>query len=86
MSPIDGFTCDEVWRRLNDYLDRELSVAERKMVEEHLTLCTGCAGEYRFEAAVLLDIRQKLRRIDVPQSLIDKVTDALERARGEPHP
>ena len=83
MSPIDGFTCDEVWRRLNDYLDRELSADERIMVEEHLTICTGCAGEYRFEAAVLLEIRQKLRRIDIPQSVIDRVTSALDRARGE---
>lgn len=83
MTTLDRYTCKEVLRRLNDYLDRELTSAEMRMVEVHLATCTACASEHRFEAAVIDEVRRKLRRIDVPASVIDKVTGALDRARRE---
>src|SRR5207247_8056394 len=38
--------------------------------------CAQCAGEHAFEASVLRELKAKLRRIDVPQSLIAKI-DAI---------
>lgn len=81
MSPVDRFTCEEVFRRLNDYLDRELSPAEMTMVKEHLETCAQCASEHAFEESVLRELKSKLRRIDLPQSLIDKVDAILSDAR-----
>lgn len=81
MSTVDGYTCEEVVRRLSDYLDRELSAAEVKMVEEHLDACAQCASEYAFEARVLAELKRNLRRIDVPQSLVDKVDAILGEAQ-----
>jgi len=85
MSAVDRYTCEEVFRRLNDYLDRELSAAEMTMVKEHLDTCAHCASEYAFEDGVLRELKDKLRRIDLPQSLVDKVaailTDAQRRDR-----
>jgi len=85
MSAVDRYTCEEVFRRLNDYLDRELSTAEMTMVKEHLDTCAQCASEYAFEDGVLRELKDKLRRIDLPQSLVDKVaailTDAQRRDR-----
>ena len=81
MSAVDRYTCEEVFRRLNDYLDRELSPAEMAMVQEHLETCAQCASEHAFEASVLRELKAKLRRIDVPQSLIEKVEAILSDPR-----
>lgn len=81
MSVVDRYTCEEVFRRLNDYLDRELSPAELALVKEHLDTCAQCASEHAFEASVLQELKRKLRRIDLPQSLVDKVAAIL----SDPH-
>jgi len=81
VNAVDRYTCEEVFRRLNDYLDRELSPAEMAMVQEHLNTCAQCASEYAFEASVLRELKGKLRRIDLPQSLIEKVEAILSSAR-----
>jgi len=81
MTALDRYTCEEVFRRLNDYLDRELSPAEMAMVKEHLDTCGQCASEHAFEASVLQELKSKLRRIDLPQSLLDKVAAILAEAR-----
>lgn len=81
MSMVDRYTCEEVVRRLNDYLDRELSAAEMTMMKEHLDTCAQCASEHAFEASVLEELKRKLRRIDLPQSLVDKVDAILAAAQ-----
>jgi mycothiol system anti-sigma-R factor len=70
----DRFTCEEVFARLDDYLDRELSAEETRLVQEHLATCAICASEYRFEAGVLEGIRDKLRRISVPADLMARIS------------
>ena len=84
MSDVDRFTCEEVFRRLDDFLDRELSAEEMRLVREHLDLCEACAMEHRFERRVLDDVKRKLRRIDMPAGLVDRVHAAIERAESEP--
>ena len=81
MSAVDRYTCEELLRRLNDYLDRELSEAEMTMVKEHLDTCAQCASEHAFEDSVLRELKDKLRRIDLPQSLVDKVAAILTGAQ-----
>jgi len=85
MSAVDRYTCEEVFRRLNDYLDRELSAAEMALVKEHLDTCAQCASEHAFEASILRELKSKLRRIDLPQSLIDKVAAILAEADPTNH-
>ena len=77
MNPIDRLTCQEAFERLNDYLDRELSADEAALVRAHLETCAVCASEYEFEARVLDELRAKLRRIDVPQAVVDHVRAVL---------
>ena len=69
MTRIDRLTCEETFRRLDDYLDRELSPNELALVEQHLHTCAACAGEYAFEAAVLRTIRSKVQRLHAPPAL-----------------
>lgn len=79
----DRFTCEQVFARLDDYLDRELTADEMRMVREHLATCAVCASEHRFEAGVLEGVREKLRRLAVPKDLMDRISAriAAERER-----
>ncbi|MGQ0649801.1 MAG: anti-sigma factor family protein [Gemmatimonadaceae bacterium] len=77
MTELDRLTCEETFRRLDDYLDRELSPGELRLVQEHLHLCAACAKEFRFEASLLQSVRSKLRQIAVPQALQARVLDLL---------
>jgi mycothiol system anti-sigma-R factor len=41
-------TCADAVRQLWDYLDRQLSPADRVLVQEHLAFCRKCCGEAEF--------------------------------------
>jgi len=81
MTHLSRYTCEEAFRRLDDYLDRELSAEEMTLVHEHLDICAGCAREFNFEASVLRGVREKLRQIDLPDSLQARILAALGNAR-----
>ena len=81
MTRLDRYTCEEAFRRLDDYLDRELSAEEMVLVHEHLEICAGCTREFNFEASVLHGVREKLRQIDVPASLQARILSALNEER-----
>ncbi len=84
MAPIDRYTCEETFRRLDDYLDRALTPHEMRLVREHLDVCAMCADEYKFEAGVLMQVREKLQRITAPADLLAKISRALAEAeRGD---
>ena len=80
----DALTCAEVFQRIQDYLDRELTPEEMERVREHLELCAWCAREVRFEGTVLREIRGRLARIDAPPDLLRKVRLAIDSALDEP--
>ena len=76
---LDRYTCLETVRRLDDYLDRQLSETEHLEVERHLETCDRCLQRFRFEAAVVDDLRTKLRRVAVPSGLESRLRDLLRR-------
>ncbi len=73
----DRLTCQEVFERLDDYLDRELSPDQMRLVHEHLEICAVCASEYRFESGIIAGVRTKLRRVAVPESLRARISALL---------
>jgi anti-sigma factor (TIGR02949 family) len=81
MSHFSRYTCEEAFRRLDDYLDRELSAEETTMVHEHLEICAGCAREFTFEESVLRGVRSKLRQIELPESLQARILSVLNKQR-----
>jgi mycothiol system anti-sigma-R factor len=81
MTEPHRFTCDDVFRRLDDYLDRELSEAEMRLVAEHLDTCAQCAREQRFEARVLESIKDKLGKIKAPDLLLKRISKILDEER-----
>jgi anti-sigma factor (TIGR02949 family) len=83
MSPIDRYTCEETFLRLDDYLDRELTAEEMELVREHLKTCAVCAAEYSFEGSLLQEIRNRLGRLAAPADLLQKVQGALDRMQAD---
>ena len=81
MTHLNRYTCEEAFRRLDDYLDRELTSEETVLVHEHLEICAGCAREFNFEASILRGVREKLRQIDVPGSLQARILSVLNKER-----
>lgn len=69
----DRYTCEDLFRKLDDYLDRELSAEEARLVREHLETCAQCTAEYRFEESVLTNLKTKLARISAPPDLMDRI-------------
>lgn len=60
--------CTEVMTRLDQYVDRELSLAEIEEVRLHLEACRPCMEHFHFEA----DVRRLVRRAcceSAPESL-----------------
>lgn len=73
----DYLTCMEVFRRLDDYVDRELSPVEMALVSAHLAACSLCAREMRFEKGLLDEVRRKLKKVDLPPGLREKISERL---------
>ena len=82
MSERSSLTCIEVFNRLDDYLDRNLSDEELALVARHLEDCLMCANEYRFEATVLEGIKTRLRRIEMPAHVLSSI---MLRLQAEPN-
>jgi anti-sigma factor (TIGR02949 family) len=83
VSAPSRLTCEQIFARLDDFVDRELSPREMRLVQEHLDTCAQCAGEHRFEATVISDVRAKLGRIDVPVGLALRIAQRLSDLTGD---
>ena len=82
---LNRTTCEEAFRRLDDFLDRRLAQAERHLIEEHLEICAACAREFTFEASVLNGVQGKLRQFSMPPELLARIA-ARVREAGEAGP
>jgi anti-sigma factor (TIGR02949 family) len=80
---LDRITCEAAFRRLDDFLDRQLSAEEMRLVEEHLHICEACTQEFSFEASVLAGVKRKLRAIDAPADLLDRISAQLGRLKDD---
>jgi anti-sigma factor (TIGR02949 family) len=81
MNHLNRSNCEEAFRRLDDFLDRRLSPAEMRLIEEHLEICAWCTREFNFEASVLHGVKRKLRQLDAPADLLSKVLSQLPPTR-----
>ena len=80
MTDPTTYDCREAFRRIHDYVDRELTPEEMRLVHEHLETCAVCAREFEFEAQVIADVRRKLTRVTAPADLKARVLAALKGA------
>jgi anti-sigma factor (TIGR02949 family) len=82
MTTMTQYSCEEAFRRLDDYLDRELASEEMHLVHEHLQGCEMCAREFSFEEQVLQEVRTKLSRIEMPPDLRSRLFQLLDEERN----
>jgi anti-sigma factor (TIGR02949 family) len=75
--PVDPRTCEDAFRRLDDFLDRRLNLEETELIEEHLRVCEACTREFIFEASVLDGVKRKLRQVASPPHLVTRVLRGL---------
>jgi len=83
MTRPDRYTCEQVFQRLDDFIDRELTPGETTSIEEHLEICEWCAKTYKFQAGVLSEVRAKLQRISAPPDLLSRISGALKKKQSE---
>ncbi len=79
---LDRMTCEEAFRRLDDFIDRQLSADEMRLVQEHLDVCAQCTREFNFEVSVINGVRGRLSRIAAPPNLLSRIASVLK----EPEP
>ncbi len=78
---IDPYECEEALKRLNDYLDHQLSDGERMVVIRHLEICRPCLRRFTFEQTLIVSLRQKVTTMCAPQALREKLHSLLRSAR-----
>jgi anti-sigma factor (TIGR02949 family) len=83
LSHLDYRSCAQVFARLDDYVDRELSADDLRQIERHLETCAVCAAEFRLEGDLLRTIRGKIRRIALPPGLESRIWRRLADAARE---
>jgi anti-sigma factor (TIGR02949 family) len=83
---LDRSTCEEAFRRLDDYLDRRLTAGETRLIEDHLHVCEACSREFTFEAGIIRGVREKLRRVAAPADLIARIAAQIALEAGPASP
>ena len=79
MAP-DRYTCEDVFRKLDDYMDRNLSAEEVRLVREHLAACDQCVSEYSFEEDLLRTVRDRVQRIQAPPDLLARIVERIGKS------
>jgi anti-sigma factor (TIGR02949 family) len=83
MNPTRRYTCEEAFRRLDDFLDKELSPIEMMLIQEHLEICEACAREFTFEESVIRNVRARLRDVEIPPDLTERILQLTAHLRHE---
>ena len=74
--------CTEAVHELYQYLDGELTEERRHEIHVHLEWCGPCSGAAEFEAELRRVIASRCQD-RVPDSLIERVAQAIERESRE---
>lgn len=78
----DYYSCEEAVKRLNEYLDHEMTSMERVVVLKHLEICRPCLRRFTFEQTLVVSLRQKVALLCAPPTLREKLSILL-RDKGE---
>lgn len=74
---VDFYSCEEAIKRLNEYLDHQLTDVERVVVLKHLEICRPCLRRFTFEQTLVVSLRQKVAHLCVPATLREKLHGLL---------
>ena len=77
-----GRDCDDAQHELYGYLDGELTVERRQIIQQHLDDCPPCGDSFEFEAELRIVIARKCTE-HVPDALKQRIADALDKEMGK---
>ena len=69
----DFYSCEEAVKRLNEYLDHEMTAEERVVVLRHLEICRPCLARFSFEQHLVVTLRQKVSVLCLSQAVREKL-------------
>jgi anti-sigma factor (TIGR02949 family) len=75
---LDGYSCEQAFSRLYEYLDRVLSPDDEALVKQHLAICEDCVRHFSFEEQLLATIREKCRTGRAPEGLRFRIAQLLD--------
>lgn len=70
---VDFYSCEEAVKRLNEYLDHEMTAEERVVVLKHLEICRPCLARFSFEQHLVVTLRQKVSVLCLPPAVREKL-------------
>ena len=80
----DCIDCIEAVARLHLYIDRELSIEEIDIVQQHLAFCTSCDCRFHFDASIKRLIHERCTIEHAPAHLREAVMRIAHMPPGEP--
>ena|ERR1017187_7944762 len=80
----DCIDCIEAVARLHLYIDRELSVEEIDIVQQHLSRCTSCDCRFHFDESIKRLIHKRCTIEHAPAQLREAVMRLARLPLGEP--
>ena len=76
-----GHDCDDALHELYGFIDGELTVERRTIIQHHLDDCPPCYEAFDFEAELRMVIARKCTE-QVPESLKQRIAEALDKETG----
>jgi mycothiol system anti-sigma-R factor len=73
-----GYTCQQAFARLYEYLDQDLSAEEEALVQQHLAICEECTRHFGFEEQLLATIRERCRTGRAPEALRQRIAKLID--------
>ncbi|MGI4787678.1 MAG: zf-HC2 domain-containing protein [Janthinobacterium lividum] len=70
----DFYSCEEAVRRLNEYLDHQMTEDEKVVVMKHLEICRPCLKRFSFEQTLIISLRQKAQHLCISATLREKLS------------
>ncbi len=74
---VDFYSCEAAVKRLNEYLDHQLTPEEKVVVLRHLEICRPCFRRFTFEQTLVVSLRQKVSVMVIPATLRTKLYGLL---------
>lgn len=65
--------CTDCRDRLDQFVDRELSLTDLKALQEHLDLCNHCNDEYRFQSNLKRLVKVACGQGEAPAQLRERL-------------
>ena len=68
-----GMSCEQAYREVYQFLDRELSDEELAAVRQHLDNCPPCAHLFQFEGTIVRYVRERGARETCPAAAVKSI-------------